>query len=169
MGVCQVWLEQQFTFDGKRRKKRYQIGLVVDSTFGFFMRKIVGISQQPITGNLCFTAISAYLKELFPDFLKHDPFEEPEYYAYPFKHVTLDHMFFVYMCHDRMEMLRYADEREMDYLDFVNWATNHVLSYNEEVGEEIYCVTSARYMWPFIKNKDYTRTWRESLFDFEEV
>lgn len=166
--VKQVWLEMRVVFQGRRRRRRKN-GFREDSTFGWFMKSLVGISQKPIVANMCFTATATYLKELFPDFLNRNPFKEPEYYKYPFKHVTLDHLFFVYKCTERMEMLKYADDLELNYLDFVNWATNYVMSYNDEIGKDKYTLSSARYMWPYIKNNDYTRTWSDVNFDFDYV
>ena len=169
IAVCQVWLEQQFIYDGKRRSRRWSFGHQADIVYGFFMKEVVGISQKPITGNRLFTAVSSYFKEFFPEFLSHDPFEEPDYFLYPFKHVTLDQMFFVYMCHERMEMLRYSEEREMNYLEFVNWATNHVLSYNEDVREDIYYISIVDNIYPVIRSKKYDKfKTRDDLFNFEK-
>jgi len=133
------------------------------------MKAVVGVSQKPIVANMAFTAVATYLKELFPDFLVKSPFKDPEYYKYPFEHVTLDHVFFVYQCEERMDMLKHAEEEELSIIDFVNWATNHVLSYNEDVGKEIYTLTTAKYMWPYIKNNTYSRTWSDINFDFDYV
>jgi hypothetical protein len=167
--VRQIWLEQQFTFNKARRKRRSANGFKQEATFSYFMKSVVGISQKPITNNRCFTAIASYLKELFPDFLYHNPFEEPEFFKYPFSHVTLDHMFFVANCEDRLDMLRYAEEKEMSFVDFANWAVNHVLSYNEEVGREVYSVASAIYGWTYIKNNELPPERWEELFDFHYV
>ena len=135
--VRQVWLEFQVTYDGKRRRRRKD-GFRRDASYGWFIKSMVGISQKPIVNNRCFTAVATYLKDFFPDFLNNNPFKNPELYEYPFKHLTLDHLFFVYMCEDRIEMLEYADKKEMNILDFTNWATNHVLSYNEDIGHNKY-------------------------------
>ena len=127
---------------------------------------MVGTTQKALTSNYFFTSTATYLKDFFPDFLKHNPFDEPEYYAYPFKHITLDHLFFVYMCHDRIEMLKYADEKEMNILDFCNWATNHAFSYNEEVGKEVYSLSIMKYLLPYIKNNTYKKKWSDDFFKF---
>lgn len=150
--VKHVWLEQQFVFKGTRRQRRYGNGQKVDWAFGYFMHSEVGISQKPVTMNYCFTAIVSYLPQLFPSFLDHDPFAEPEYYAYPFKHVTLDHMFFVYQMEERMEMLKVAEERHMKFSTFANWAVNQAFCVNDELGDIKYALGSSGYMWPRIKN-----------------
>jgi len=152
-----------------RRRRRRSNGFREDSTFGWFMKAMVGVSQKPIVANMCFTATATYLKEMFPDFLIKSPFEEPDYYKFPFEHVTLDHMCFVYKCEDRIEMLEYADEEKLNILDFTNWATNHVFCHNDDVGEPIYTLSSAKYMWPHIKNNTYSRGWSNVHFDFAYV
>lgn len=158
----------QVVYQGRRRRRRRN-GFREDSTFGWFMKSMVGVSQKPIVANTCFTSVATYLKEMFPDFLIKSPFENPEYYKYPFKHVTLDHLFFVYMCEERIDMLKYADEKELNILDFTNWATNHVLSYNEDIGREVYAMSTMRYMWPYIKNNEHSRGWSDKYFDFAYV
>ncbi len=164
MVVKQVWLENQFQYDGGTRSARFGNGFAIDSTFGYYMKKVVGISQKPITANFTFTAIATYLKELFPEFLEHNPFEEPEYYEFPYTHITLDHMIFVYQCDDRLDMLRYADTKEMSFADFANWSVNHVLSYNSEVNDDIYTLSSIKNFWSLIRNKKYKK--RSKNFDF---
>lgn len=156
----------QVVYQGRRRKRRKN-GFREDSSFGWFMKSLVGVSQKPIVANMCFTATATYIKEMFPDFLNQSPFKNPEYYKYPFEHVTLDHMFFVYHCEDRMEMLQYAEDKKLNYLDFVNWATNHVMCYNDEIGQERYSLSSAKYMWPYIKNNSYSKTWSDVNYDFD--
>jgi hypothetical protein len=162
----QVWLEMRVVYQGRRRRRRKN-GFREDSSFGWFMKGMVGISQKPIVANMCFTAIATYLKDFFPDFLNKNPFEDEEYFEYPYEHVTIDQMFFVYQCEDRLEMLEYAEKEKLNYLDFVNWATNHVMCYNDEIGQDKYTLSTAKYMWPYIKNNDYKRTWSDIHFDFD--
>ena len=168
MVVCQIWLEQQFIYNGKRRNRRWGMGHQSDMMYGYFMKRTVGISQRVLTGNNLFTTTSSYLKELFPEFLSHNPFEEPDYFAFPFEHVTLDQMVLVYMCHERMDMLRYSEKRRMNYWDFSNWAVNHVLSYNDDIGEDVYYLATVDHMMPIIRSKKYNRfDGRDNLFNFE--
>lgn len=156
--VKEVWLERQFVYDKYRRLKSVGNGYSTDWAFGFFMKAMVGISQKPITKNPTFTFVLSYLNEFFPDFLEHDPFVESEYYKFPFKHITLDHLAFVYqMTEVRMELLRIADERLMPYADFVNWVANYVFCYNDEVGKDIYSLSSFGYMRLYIKNNTIKR------------
>lgn len=168
MIVKQVWLEQQFVYGEQRREKRVANGFMPDWAFAEFMKVHVGISQKPITLHPMFSSVSTYLKDFFPEFLKHDPFANPEYFKYPFENVTLDHLNFVYQVDGmRMEMLQYADDNKMSYMDFSNWATNHILSYNDEIGEDIYKITMNVNAWPHIRNTSLKRGWSNDKFKFE--
>lgn len=159
MVVRQVWLESQVTYGGKRRKKRGANGFSSDWTFGFFMKNMVGISQKPITSNFCFTALSTYLLDLFPHFDKYNPFTQPERYQYPYRHISIDHMVFVYNCDDRLEMLAYAEKRQMKFAEFANWAVNQALCYNDSVGKTVYTLSSAMRMWPYLKKVNRPYRW----------
>lgn len=148
--IKNIWLSQQFTYAGKRRKTRGN-GHAQEGTFGRFLKQMVGISQKPITANIVYSAVASYSTELFPHFLENNPFTEPEKFAYPFKHVTLDQMQFVQMCDERMEMLRYSEEHELSFMDFANWATNHAFSQTDEKGRPKYTLTNKQYMLPRIR------------------
>lgn len=130
--VNEVWLEQKFTYGGVRRNGRSGNGYTADSVFAFFMRAVVGISQKPFTAGFFFIAIPTYFKDFFPNFSDHDPDDEPEYFKYPYKHVTLDHLAFVYQVHNRLELLDWAEEHAMTIHDFENWATQQCFAYNDE-------------------------------------
>jgi hypothetical protein len=153
--VKQSWFEQTLTYDGVRRNGRHQNGFGNDSAFGFFFRGLVGISQKPITDGFYATVIPTYFKDFFPNFSDHDPDIEPEYFKYPYKNITLDHLGFVYKVHNRLELLKHADENAMSIHDFENYATKKSFAYSEtqpmvtyrdrEGGEqEVFCYTMGR-------------------------
>ena len=149
MVVKHRWLEMAVTFDGVRRKSR-AMGIFQDRVYSFFLKHIVGMHQRPLTYGALYRAVTSYIPELFPEFLEHDPFIEPERYPYPFKHVTVDFLIFVHNVHNRMELLHHAEEKKMSYCDFSNWAINQVLSYNDEVGKDIYAPTVFTRGWVYI-------------------
>lgn len=151
MIVKQVWLEQKFVFANVRRSRRSGNGYGCDWAFSFFMNGIVGISQKPLTTGEVFVKIPTYFKDFFPNFSDHDPFTEPEYFKYPYKHVTLDFLFVVYQHHDRIAMLDYAEKKKMNIREFTDWAINQAMGYNDEVGEEVYRVMRHAYFFPFLK------------------
>jgi len=164
--VDQMWLDHQFTFDGKRRLRRNGNGHPADWAFGFFIKNMVGVSQKPLTLSSMFNVVSTYMKEFFPNFLEDNPFTHPEKYAYPYKNIGIGHLGFVYMVHDRVEMLEYADEKAMKFGEFVNWAANHAFSYNDEVGSDVYTIANNRDMWTYLKNNQLDVRWRSVSLDF---
>lgn len=167
--VRQLWMEFRFTYNGIRRTKRRKNGFGIDVAFGVFMKRGVGISQYPVTSNFAFTSICSYFKDLFPEFLIRNPFEDADYYKYPYKHVTLDHMCLVYQCKDRLEMLQYAEEKEMGYSDFFNWVANHVLSHNDDVGREDYGLTKRHaFDWTYVKLNEDDKKF-ERFYEFPYV
>lgn len=125
-----TWLKGKTTFDGARRSINSN-GYRNDYIFSSFMKCVVGISQKPFAFGLYTKVISSYFKDFFPNFSDHNPFTEPEYFKYPYKHVTLDHLAFVYQVHDRLEMLTYADENKMTIHQFENWALNRCTHYSD--------------------------------------
>lgn len=126
------WLEGQFKREGVPRRIGRKSG-PEDVAFAYFMRKIVGITQQSLNSGFYSRVVPTYFIDFFPKFFEHDPFKEPEYYKFPYQHVSLDHLVFVYQCHNRMEMLSEAEDKKMSIKDFMNWATNWELSYDEEM------------------------------------
>lgn len=168
--VKQVWLEQQFIYDGTRRNKRRRMGFAADWGFGYFIQKYVGTSQKATTINPIMTAVATYLKDFFPEFLEHDPFEDPEYYVFPFKNISLDHLVFVYQVVDmRLDMLKHAEANNMTTGDFKNWAINHVLCNNDETGEDVYELTITKNASPHIRNNSLVATnWTDELYNFEK-
>jgi hypothetical protein len=149
--VKQVWLEQKFIFHGTRRNRNSN-GYGSDWAYSYFMRSIVGISQKPLTINFIFRTTPTYFKDFFPNFSDHDPFEEPEYFKYPYKHVNLDHLTFVYQYHDRLELLDEAEKKLMNSAEFSNFAANHALSYRDDSGKQIYSIVRSSYI-PYIKKE----------------
>lgn len=148
--VKQIWLEQHFLYNGARRAGRSHNGYGPDWAFSYFMKNVVGISQKPLTNGIIFYAIPAYFKDFFPKFLEYNPFEEPEKFKYPYKHLTLDHLCFVYQCHNRIEMLEEAEKRYMNINDFMDWATNIAFCYNEEVDKQMYSIVRNAFI-PYLK------------------
>jgi hypothetical protein len=165
--VRQVWLEQHFTYKDVRRRKRSANGYGNDWAWGFFMHSMVGVSQKPVTSNFCFTTVSTYLKDFFPDFMLNDPFEEPEAYLFPYKYVTLAHLSYVYEMHNRLEMLAYAEEKQLSFGDFANWAYNWAHCYNEDVGEDTYELVNDGYFWKRLRNRTLPKDWAHEKFTFD--
>lgn len=151
--IKQVWLEQKFTFNGSRRGGRSSNGYSPDWAYSYFMKTYVGISQKPFTNGVIFSIIPSYFKDFFPNFSDHDPFEEKEYFKYPYSHITLDHLMFVYQHDERLELLDEAEKRSMNIMDFMNWAANIALSEEKKDGRSKYRLVRSCFMPYLKKNK----------------
>lgn len=136
-----IWLEHQIVFKKKRRFRWKKYGHATEMSYNRFMTEMVGIDHRSVTRGSPFIRRSVYLKEIFPDFLRHDPFVDFEYYQFPFDHVTLDFMDYVHQVEYRMDLLTYAEEQKMTYFAFTNWVNNYVLSYNDDKGSDIYAIS----------------------------
>lgn len=165
IAVVYLWLEKQITYNGKRRLRRYKNGHVPDQTFGRFMAQEVGIDQAMLTRSRWFNAASYFMADYMKDFLDHDPYEEPEYFSWPFEHVTIDFYSYIYQVETRKELLAHAEENDMTFLDFKNWVNNYVLSYNEEQGEDIYSIGRSRDGTTFIRHKDWEKFPLDALYE----
>lgn len=148
--VKQVWLEQNFTYDGAR-KKRGSNGFRIDSVFSFFMNGMVGMSQKVFTTAPVFTIVPTYFRDFFPDFSDHNPFKESEYFKFPYSHVTIDFLLPIYQHHERIEMLNYAEEKRMNVREFTSWAVNQAMCYNMEMEKDIYTLDRNNTFIPFLR------------------
>lgn len=166
MVVRQVWFEQQVVVHGARRTRRSGNGIISDIAFGKFTKMGVGISHRVLTTYFCFTPIATYLADFFPEFLFHNPKDNPEKYEFPYKHVTLDHLVFVYQMDQRLELLEEAEKRKMNYAEFVNWVYNWALCYNADVRKEVYELIGGHLNWTYIRNNKLGRSWEHRKFRF---
>lgn len=160
LAVEYKWLSLQFTYNGTPRHLEggsgaYAGGFASNKAFRTFLIETVGHDQAIFSMQPTFIIINQYIQELFPEFEKHNPFEEPEYYKYPFEHISLGFLAYVYQVDNRLELLKYADEEKMDFRTFLNWANNWIMCYNEEHGQT-YGLTT-RQGRPVIKDERKTR------------
>lgn len=136
--VENTWLALHVIYRGKRRKSLYGNGNWDDRAYGFFMRNMVGNGLFTLTKMGWYYRICFYLNDLYPDLLSRNPFEEPEYFEFPYKTVTIDHMYLVYQMTDRFSLLRIAEERGMKYDEFFDYVVNHIYSENEPLTKPKY-------------------------------
>lgn len=131
--VKYLWLEHQYTYDGISQGKAQEQGFHLNRMYGYFTKYMVGFSQKPLSDGIFFHAISSYIPDFFPTLYDHNPFEEPEYFKFPYENISIPHMTFVYQCEKRLEMLNHADSVGMSYGDFRDWALDYV--YTDAPGE----------------------------------
>jgi len=145
------WLSSRFCYDGKNRERKRYNGVYLDSAFGVFMRHHVGVESRLITRDHAFYHISSYFPDFFPDFHVLNPFEKK--FEYPYKHITLEYLVYVYQMEERMELLAKAEEEKMRYTEFMDYIINYISSYNEELGEQYYEITLSHVYMPYVKVK----------------
>jgi hypothetical protein len=140
------WLRRNFVY--KNRKIKYPINhnpQYLNSAFLKYLRRIVGMDIQIITRGINFSAIESYFDELFPGFEEGNPFENPEYYKFPFKNLSIDFLLAVYHMEERVMLLKEADRVEMTIAQFYDFVVNHVKCLNDELEEPAYEVFQNRH------------------------
>lgn len=146
------WLLGKFVYDGKPRTDISKSnGPKLDTMFTIFMRNYVGFSQNIITKNYMNSKIMSYFKDFFPDFEIKNPFEDPEYFQYPYSVATFEHICLVYQMPERLELLQYAEKNSLSYVDFFDYVVNYIHCYNEEHGETYTVYGDTRAGYPFIR------------------
>ena len=112
----------------------YKNALVLNLAFVKFLRRVVGMDIQIVTRGKSFSKIETYFNDLFPGFMDGNPFENPDYYKFPYKNITLDYLVVVQQMEDRLELLKFADQHDLSYADFMDYVINHAYVENDELG-----------------------------------
>jgi hypothetical protein len=152
--VNQLWLDKQILIKGNTKSSCGYNGMFIDSAYAKFMHNSVGTSHRIITSTPMFTSTVSYIDEFFPDFLKDDPSKNPKKYAYPYKHITLDFLFFVHEVDNRLELLAEAEKKKMSLSDFIDFSVNWALCYNLDYDVDKYEVYEDKNRLRLIKNRD---------------
>ena len=148
------WLIRRFCYCGVNRNNTRRNGYHLDGAFGVFMRNIVGVESRMITRDQIFSKVATYFEDFFPDFNARDPFKEE--LKFPYQHVSLEYLVFVYQMDERLELLAEAEEKKMSYTEFLDYVINYVYSYNEDIGKSHYLVIMSHMSVPYIgKTKNY--------------
>jgi hypothetical protein len=133
------WLRRQFTYYGHKTKMPMsRNSRIHHSAFVKVLRRYVGKDIQIITRAKFFAKLETYFDELFPGFDDGNPFENPEYYKFPFKNISVEYLSVVHQLDDRVAILEYADKKKMSYAVFLDFVINHVSCANEEFGRDKY-------------------------------
>lgn len=152
------WLRRKFSYNGhKARMPIYASSRMYHGKFVKFMRRYIGHDIQIITKGYFFSKLETYYFDtLFPGFMDGNPFENPDYYKFPYKHISMEYLTLVYQLDDRFELLKEADKNKMSYAVFLDYIINHILSENEVLGRERYTLTqnSSRAYPYFIRDYD---------------
>jgi hypothetical protein len=135
------------------------------------MKMGVGISHRILTAGFCFNPVASYLIDFFPDFLLNDPEKNPEMFLYPYKHITIDFLVFVYQMENRLYLLNEAEKKRMLYGEFANWVVNRTFQDNDTMEREKYSLVGGHLNWPFIRDNQFKnvkkkRDWLNGKFKF---
>lgn len=125
------WFQRKYAFKGISKKKYMGNGHSVMLSYSFFCRHYLGSNNSVFLKSFMFYKVLTFIIEWFPDIDDHDPAIEPEYYKWPFKNITIDFLTVVYQMPERMDILRLADERDLSYLEFLDYVVNYVYVFNE--------------------------------------
>lgn len=133
------WLRRNFSYYGKKTVLPMQKNsLLLNIAFVKLLRRYIGMDIQIMTRSKFFNKLELYFDDFFPDFCEGNPFTNPNYYKFPFKHISIDFLMVVYQLDDRMMLLKEAESKKMTYAIFVDYVINHVYSINEELGRYRY-------------------------------
>lgn len=150
------WLINNFDYKGRvynKRKNTYiDVPKPLNVTFGVFTKEFIGIGTSFLTTNFYFKRIISYFKEIYPDFYKGNPFNNPEQYVFPFKNITIDYLVTVYQMPERLDILRYADEHEMTFSVFLDFILNYIGKYNDMEDKEVFRFTKYQHYPMYVKD-----------------
>jgi hypothetical protein len=150
--VRYAWLEAHFMVNNRRRTGRAASNVWRDGFYNKFLRDRAGFSQKTLTMNKMHRFLESYFLDFYPDFLEHDPEKEPEYFAFPYKNVTFDHLLFVSRLGDeRLALLDEAERKVMSFVKFANWAANWAFCSNQEMEKEKYVLRLGVSKLPYLE------------------
>lgn len=136
------WLRRKFTYLGKKtilpmNKNSRFMGMA----FVKLMRRNIGHDLQIITKGNFFSKLELYFDEMFPGFEEGNPFENPDYYKFPYKNISVEYLIVVHQLDDRFGLLEKAEEEKMSFAIFLDYVINHVYTENEILGRDRYQVS----------------------------
>jgi hypothetical protein len=134
------WLQVRFIYEGIRKKTHLRMGIRTDSAYSTFIKNFVGSNYQIFVSLIFFRTVSTYFREIYGlEATKWEsPYEFPEKYQFPWKNITLAHMFLVYQMDERLELLKIADERKMSFYEFLDFIINYINCVNDEEGKQVF-------------------------------
>lgn len=134
------WLRRKFRYKNITAKTPfYTSARGYHGRFTKFLRRFIGHDIQIITKGPFFNKLETYYFDiLFPGFMEGNPFENPDYYKFPYKNISLEYLTLVYQLDDRFDLLKEADKNKMSYEGFLDYVINHVYSENDILGRDRY-------------------------------
>jgi len=110
---------------------QYMSGINKDnlrSSFKGFMIRLIGQDFSLIRKNGVYPIIESYIKDFIPSVRKITDINKIEF---PYKNIGILHLIFVATMDERLGLLKVAEERNMSYIDFVNYVGNYIGHMND--------------------------------------
>ena len=139
-----VWLKDKFLYNKSKVLKRDRLSkkrfwtMTASRHFAVFCKNIVWMDFQSITLTQQLIRMASYFETFFPRFETNDPFSDPEYYKFPYEHITPDFLLVVYQMQERLKLLEIAEKRKMSYAKFLDYIINYVNCYNDDKWRKVY-------------------------------
>lgn len=149
-----TWLKNKFAYRGRSIDTKGLTGGGLDAIFTRFLRRIIGNDTQFFTRDFLYPKVNSYFKDFFSDFNDGNPFENPDFYKFPFKNITIEFLSVVYQMDDRIELLKFADKKKMAYAKFLDFIINQIYSINEELGYNKYIFIKSNKCQSYIKDTE---------------
>ena len=117
------WCDRQITYREKR-KKDYpgRPGRAFNYALKHFYQRLMGYGRK-IWNDGWLQDIRSYAEDLFPEFDTVNGFEFQ--FTFPFKYLTLEHLFCVSRVEHRMELLNEAEKRKLNIVDFHDYVAQY--------------------------------------------
>lgn len=152
--VKATWLKKNFVYNNKQADVEGMKGGLLDTFFTRFLRRTIGSDTQFFTRDFLYPKVNSYFKDFFPGFSEGNPFENPDFYNFPYKNITIEFLAVVYQMDDRLELLKIADEQKMTYAKFLDFVINQIYSINEELGRDKYVFMISKKCQSYVKDTD---------------
>lgn len=153
------WMERMFMVDGRVRGTEHN-SQFIDGMFSIFFRNTIGIGREIYSKSPAYTRFKTYFLEMYPwiqTLEGYNPFDNPEVFKFPYRNITPEFLLVVYQMEERNELLKIADEKEMNYGEFLDFIVNQALCVNDRLGREKYRLSFYNKCTHYIRNNDIKR------------
>lgn len=132
------WLFSNFKYLKKNGEVMAHTNVTSRVAFDVFTSSFIGTGYSFLISSFYYGKIKGYFKDFYPDFYKRNPFKDPKSYAFPFKNIPIDYLIVVYNMPERLDLLKIADEKDMQRGEFLDFIINYIGKYNETEPKEVF-------------------------------
>lgn len=138
------WLQRRFVYQGIRKEHTRRTFIRTDSAYSTFIKHILGTNYQIFTTTFLFSKSLTYFQDFYGNMDTVNPFENPEYYTYPYKNISLAHLTLVYQMDERLDLLKEAEDQKMSFYEFLDFVINYINCVNDEQGRTVFTLYRAK-------------------------